>query len=275
MDTAARGAASSRDIIAMMARACYVYCILRSAKKPAGARVPPGIPGGERPAVVAAGDGLWLVVSHVPLDVYGPGQLESKLRDLDWVSEAAVAHEGVVERFAAMRGAAVVPTKLFTMFSSEARAVADVQSRRAAVERILAHIEGCEEWGVRVSRGAAAPVRDSASAAAPRTGTAFLAARKQARDAAREASRKAVRVAAHVYEELSPVAKDARRREDAPAGAVPPLLDAAFLVPAAARSKFRLAARRAAKACAAAGAEMMLTGPWPAYNFVQAEGDRA
>lgn len=257
-----------------MARACYVYCIVRSAKKPAAVRVPAGMPGGERPAAVAAGDQLWLVLSDVPLDLYGPGRLESKLRDLDWVSEAAVAHEAVVERFAALRGAAVVPMKLFTMFSSQARAVADVQARRPAIERILAHIDGCEEWGVRVSRSAAAAVREGASAAAPRTGTAFLAARKQARDAAREASRKAARAAAHVYEALSPVAKDARRREDAPAGAVPPLLDAAFLVPAAARSKFRLAARRAAKACAEAGAEMMLTGPWPAYNFVQPEGDR-
>ena len=257
-----------------MPRACYVYCIVRSGKKPAGARVPPGMPGGGRPSVADAGDGLWLAVSEVPLDGYGPGPLESKLRDLDWVSEAALAHEAVVEHFARLRGAAVVPMKLFTMFSSEPRAVADVQSRRAAIEAILAHIGGCEEWGVRVSRSAALPVRALPTAAAPRTGTAFLAARKQARDAVRDASQQAARAAAHVFEELSPIAKDARRREDAPAGAVPPLLDAAFLVPEGARSKFRLAARRAARACAAAGAEMLLTGPWPAYNFVQPGGER-
>ena len=258
----------------MMPRACYVYCIVRSGKRPAVARVPPGMPGGERPSVVDAGDGLWLAVSGVPLDRYGPGAVESKLRDLDWVSEAAVAHEAVVEHFARLRGAVVVPMKLFTMFSSEARAVADVQSRRAAIDAILAHIGGCEEWGVRVSRNAAAPARARQTAAAPRTGTAFLAARKKARDAARDASQQAARAAAHVYEELFPMARDARRREDAPPGAVPPLLDAAFLIPSDARSKFRLAARRAAKACTAAGAEMLLTGPWPAYNFVQPRSEQ-
>ena len=274
MGAAAVSAAVSRDIIAMMSRACYVYCIVRSGRKPAVASVPPGMPAGERPSVADAGAGLWLAVSAVPLDRYAPGPLESKLRDLGWVSETAVAHEAVVEHFARQRGAVVVPMKLFTMFSSEPRAVADVQARRAEIEAILAHIGGCEEWGVRVSRSASVPVRARAAAATARTGTAFLAARKQERDALRDASQQAARAAAHVYEELSPMAKDARRREDAPAGALPPLLDAAFLVPSQARSKFRLAARRAAKACAAAGAEMLLTGPWPAYNFVQARSER-
>ena len=275
MDAARAFRPSSRDIIAVMSRACYVYCIVRSGRKPAGARVPPGMPSGERPAIAAAGSGLWLVTSDVPLGEYGPGQLESKLRDLQWVSEAAVAHEAVVEHFARLRGAAVVPMKLFTLFSSESRAVADVQSRRAEIEGILTHIGGCEEWGVRVSRSAGVRASSQATAAPPRSGTAFLAARKHARDAAREASENAARAAAHVYEELSPMAKDTRRREDAPAGALPPLLDAAFLVPSGARSKFRVAARRAAKACAAAGAEMLLTGPWPAYNFVQIRSDSA
>lgn len=267
-------AAARRDIIALMPRACYVYCIVRSATRPATARVPAGMPAGERPSLADAGDGLWLAVSAVRLDRYGPGPLESKLRDLDWVSEAAVAHESVVEHFARLRGAVVIPMKLFTMFSSEARALADVQARRSGIEAILRHIAGCEEWGVRVSRSAGAPVPARQTGAAPTTGTAFLAARKKTRDAVRHASQQAVRAAAHVYEELSPMAKDARRREDAPPGAVPPLLDAAFLVPARARSKFRLAARRAAKACAEAGAEMLLTGPWPAYNFVQPRGEQ-
>jgi hypothetical protein len=50
----------------------------------------------------------------------------------------------------------------------------------------------------------------------------------------------------------------------------PPILEAAFLVPASARARFKLEARRQAGACAAAGADMTLTGPWPAYSFVSA-----
>ena len=55
-----------------------------------------------------------------------PEHLEARLRDLDWVSEIALAHEAVVEHFARARGAVVVPMKLFTMFSSMDKAIADV-----------------------------------------------------------------------------------------------------------------------------------------------------
>jgi hypothetical protein len=54
---------------------------------------------------------------------------------------------------------------------------------------------------------------------------------------------------------------------------VPPLLDAAFLVPTGKRARFQAAARRLAQACARAGADLTLTGPWPAYNFVQHAGE--
>ncbi|HWK12385.1 MAG TPA: GvpL/GvpF family gas vesicle protein, partial [Vicinamibacterales bacterium] len=79
--------------------------------------------------------------------------------------------------------------------------------------------------------------------------------------------------AERAYETLSAISKDARRRDDAPAGAVaPPLLDAAFLVPAARRSRFTAAARRLAEAATTAGTNITVTGPWPAYNFVQEDG---
>jgi hypothetical protein len=53
----------------------------------------------------------------------------------------------------------------------------------------------------------------------------------------------------------------------------PPLLEAAFLVVVPARAQFKAAAKREAAVCAAAGAVMTLTGPWPAYNFVGDTGD--
>lgn len=236
--------------------------------------MPPGIPGGTTPKLIPAGRSLWLAISQVPLDRYGPDPLEAALRDLDWVSQVAVSHEAVVEHFARSRAAAVVPMKLFTMFSSEDRAVAEMQARREQIDGVLARIAGCEEWGVRVTRG---PARAGQPAPAPRarTGAAFLAARKQDRDAARASLEMAAGAAASVFDELSPIAKDARQRRDAPSGAAAPLLDAAFLVPSARRAKFRVAARRAARTCADAGAEMTLTGPWPAYNFVQPPAERA
>ena len=77
------------------------------------------------------------------------------------------------------------------------------------------------------------------------------------------------------FEALAAVARDARRRDDAPEGAAaPPLLDAAFLVPAGRRARFKSLTRRLAAGSAKAGADMTLSGPWPAYNFVQTEPRR-
>jgi gas vesicle protein GvpL/GvpF len=254
-------------------RAVYLYCVVRSAKQPSVAGVPGGLPGGVTPYAIAAGRSLWLVISDVPLDRYGPEPLEAALRDLEWVTAVAVAHEAVVEHFARLRTATVVPMKLFTMFSTEARAVEEMRTRRKEIQQVLKRIAGCEEWGIRIVRDAS----PAASAATPerRSGTAFLAARKKTRDDARAAAESAAEAAASVFEALAPFAKDARRRDESPAGAQPPLLAAAFLIRTAMRAKFRAAARRAAKQSVAAGARMTLTGPWPAYNFVQPPAGRA
>src|SRR5919106_7009521 len=105
-----------------MPRAAYLYCVVQSDRVPAMSRVPAGVPEASRPEAVDIGASQWLIVSEVPLEVYGPERLESALRDLDWVSRVAVAHEAVAEHFARRRGVTVVPMKLFTMFSSVERA---------------------------------------------------------------------------------------------------------------------------------------------------------
>jgi hypothetical protein len=247
----------------------YVYCVVRSTRKPGRARVPPGLPGADRPVPQRLAGNLWVVTASVPLDVYGPGALEASLGDLEWISTMALAHEAVVEHFVTSRGTTVIPMKLFTMFSTPARAADVMGRRRRELERVFQHIEGCEEWGVRVTRSesrTAAP-----RPAGTRSGTAFLAARKQARDASRAAVVAAAEAADTAFSSLSEIARDRRRRSaDAP-GAAAPLLDAAFLVPARRRARFHAVAESLAKDVARTGGQMTLTGPWPPYNFVAAE----
>jgi hypothetical protein len=260
--------------------AVYLYCLVRAERQPSVARVPSGLEGASRPEAVKVASGLWVISANVPLDTYGPPHLESRLRDLGWVSEAAVAHEAVVEHFARLRNRTVVPMKLFTMFSSIDKAVADVRGRRATLNHTMRHIAGCEEWGIRVTRrrtDGASP-KESRSAIPPSnaSGTAFLVARKGARDAARAARVEAVAAADTAYEKLRRLARDATRRESRPEpGSNPPLLEAAFLVAAISRTRFKAEARRQAVTCAQAGAQMTLTGPWPAYNFVSGDGDHS
>lgn len=246
--------------------ALYVYCIVRSAKRPPLARVPAGLPGAARPAIYALARSLWLAVADVPLDLYGPSRLEPRLRDLDWVARAAVAHESVVEHFSKRRGAAVIPMKLFTLFSSLDRAVADVSARRAAIDRTMGRIAGAEEWGVRIFRQPQAP---SDAMRRPISGADFLRARRDARDVAASLRTAAADAADRAFDRLRRAAREARVRDARKEpGANPPMLDAAFLVAVSGRARFRAEAKRQAAALAAAGAELSLTGPWPAYNFV-------
>ena len=249
-----------------MSTAVYLYCVVRAARRPSSTRAPAGVPGSSRPDAHALGASLWIVTALVPLDVYGPANLEPRLRDLDWVSQAAVAHEAVVEHFA--RRAAVIPMKLFTMFSSVDKAVRDIASRKAAIGRAMRRIAGAEEWGVRVFR------RDRVAAVAsaagvPASGAEFLRARKHARDAAAQARTAAAEAAGLAFTVLRRHARDARIRQTArEAGSNPPVLDAAFLVPASKRARFKAEARRQRSELERAGADLVLTGPWPAYNFV-------
>jgi hypothetical protein len=230
-----------------------------------------GIPGGSPVELLPVGQRLWLATCNVPLDVYGPGPLENRLRDIDWVGQIAIAHERVVEHFAALPGVTVVPMKLFTMFSSPERATADITARAASIRATVKRIQGSEEWGVRIVRSPSvtAPA-GAATDAKPVSGAAFLAAKKQKRDDARDARVAAAEAALDAYDALSKLAKGAVRREDPPpAGATPPLLDAAFLVPFDRRDAFGDAAKRQADDCAKAGAQLTLSGPWPAYSFIQ------
>jgi hypothetical protein len=250
--------------------AIYLFCVVKSARRPAVARAPEGLAGATRPEAHDAGGGLWLIAASVPLAQYGPGKLEPRLQDLDWVATTAVAHEAVVEHFSRVKNAAVIPAKLFTLFSSIDKATADIVSRRTSIDRVMKRIAGCEEWGIRVSRriGGADAVPNQPNAA-PRSGVAFLAARKAARDAAANGRAAAAAAAEEGFHALARHARDARAREKrSEPGTNPPILEAAFLVAAPVRSAFKAEARRQASACAAAGADLTLTGPWPPYNFV-------
>jgi hypothetical protein len=252
--------------------ATYLYCVLRARGKPSTGRLPAGVPGGERPRILDVGGGLWLVATDVPADRYAGEALDAALRDLDWVAKIAVGHEAVVEHFARQPDVTVVPMKLFTMFSSDERALAEMRRRRKDIAAAVRRIAGAQEWGVRIMRGSAlAPARQ---ASAERGGVAFLAARKRARDASREAALAAVEAADTAFARLSAVARAVRRRDREREGTPPPLLDAAFLVPATRRAAFQAAAREQARACRDAGAVMTLTGPWPAYNFVSPATER-
>lgn len=249
--------------------AIYIYCLVERAGRPPLTRIPAGLPGATKPELLPIDKSLWAVVCEAPLSSYGPDQLEEHLRNVAWVGDMAIAHEAVVEHFNRQARAAVVPMKLFTMFSTRERAIAGLGARKKQVAAVLSTIRGCVEWGVRISRRP--PTATSRTKMAPirQSGAAFLAAKKRVRDEVRADALRAAQAAEDAYRVLETIAKASERRQPPEGATSPPLVDAAFLVPTRLKARFRAAVTKQAAACRKAGAELTLTGPWPAYNFVQ------
>jgi hypothetical protein len=255
-----------------MHKGTYVYCVIASARPPRLIHVARGPRGMGPVRLLDVERGLYIVAADAPLNRYGEEAINRGLSDLDWVSRAAVAHEAVVESF--IDATAVLPMKLFTIFTSDARAVEHVRGQRAHIAAVVKRVANQHEWGVRVVldriRAERAAPR-SKRAGAGQTGLDYLARKKARRDAAVELAERARETVAALYDRLAERSRQARRRGAAelPAEGGPLLLDAAFLVPRGRSAAFRALAAREARALKPQGYALTISGPWPPYTFVQ------
>ena len=256
----------------MTATLTYLYCLVRSARRPALRGVAPPVPGGEavRLVDVPAMPHTWLVVSSVAAAAYAEDVLDREMQQIDWVGERAMAHEAVIEHF--LRADAVLPMQLFTLFMNDERAVEHVSRDRRRIDRILKKVAGKVEWGLRLTLEAA-PETDSDVRKGVRrvaSGADYLARKRDVRDAAQQRMKRARTEATRIYRTLSAEATAAERRTDVdrtiPDSRV--VLDAAFLVPAGRAAAFRTAVRRQTAPLKKGGVAAALTGPWPPYNFI-------
>lgn len=251
--------------------AIYLYCLVHG-PRPSLARAPRGLPGTRPPRILDAGAGLWLVVADAPLARYGAAPIERGLRDLKWVSACAVAHEAMVEYCG--RAGTVIPMKLFTLFTEDARALTHVTRTRRKLDRLIARVADRAEWGLRLSLDEARALRRVHEGIARisggvSTGKGFLLRKRRERDAARDLVEQARVEAERIFGDLARRADDARRQTPAQGAAgIRGLLDAAFLVRVGRERQFRAAVTAMAGRLAGTGYELTLTGPWPPYSFV-------
>jgi hypothetical protein len=185
----------------------------------------------------------------------------------------------VVESFIAE--AAVLPMKLFTIFTSDERALAYVRGEAPRIRAAARRVANQHEWGVRVilDRARAARARTSttttaggpASAGTAPSGIAYLTRKKAQRDANTELAKHARDTVAALHDRLAARSSAAKRKAagDLPMERGPLLLDAAFLVPRSRAKAFQSLVAREAKSLSRHGYGLTLTGPWPPYSFVQ------
>jgi hypothetical protein len=265
----------------------YVYCIVRSGRRPAVAArlTAAGVPGAQDTRAIAAGGGLWLIVATVPADEYDEAAVAAGLQNLDWVGRRAMAHQAVIEHFLSAR--AVLPMQMLTLFTSDERALHYVERQRIAIWNVIRRLERKLEWGLRLTfdeqaardavearnvspDGSTGRGRRAAAAQRRTQGTAYLARKRDLLDVRRVQLLAARAEADQLFTALGRDAADARRRtsteEAAPGSRL--LLDAAFLVSTSRTRSFRAAVNRKTKELGSAGLTVSLTGPWPPYNFI-------
>jgi hypothetical protein len=159
---------------------------------------------------------------------------------------------------------------LFTLFTTDARVVQHVHSDRARIRRLLKRVEGKVEWGLRLTFDENT-ARAKVSRRLVESGTDFLARKRDVLGIDRTRVKEARSAANRVYKSMSRLASAVQRRTSlertAPGARL--LLDAAFLVPVAKSGAFRSAVRQHVRELRPVGIAMSLTGPWPAYNFVE------
>ena len=252
----------------MSATLSYVFCLVRSARRPALRDTTEGMPGGRDLRAVESSGGLWAIVESVSESAYGEAALARGLQNLDWVAARAVAHERVIESF--LSASALLPMQLFTLFTSDERVVEYVRAERARIVRILKRVENKVEFGVRLTWNATA-LQERASKGSVRTGTEFLARKRDILDVNRTGVAAARKAADRAYKDIGRQALGSHRRTSleraAPGSRL--LLDAAFLVATSKSGAFKAAVRQQTRELRGTGISIVLSGPWPAYNFIQ------
>jgi hypothetical protein len=240
-----------------------LYCILRQPRPPRlKTRTLVGVAG--QPVMLVGNRGLGAVIS--PL---GPAGLAARIPEI-------LAYERVVESF--HQAGTVIPLRYGCVAADPAQAVHLLEERRWQYLSLLQDLEGCVEMGLRLLLPAAAGAAETArelsgqravaaspdrGSFSPPDGQSYLAAQREryaARD--REAWGGAL-LPDKVCRALADTFKRHRRESQRLGDSL--LVSLYFLVP---RTRLPLFRQHFRQISAGESLRLMLSGPWPPYNFV-------
>jgi hypothetical protein len=107
------------------------------------------------------------LVSSIDRDEYSKEGLRRNIERLDWLHAAAKGHDEVVQAATAL--AATAPTRFATIYRDDDGVREWITHQHASISAVLDHVEGHEEWRVRVltrpsastAEGVEAPINNS------------------------------------------------------------------------------------------------------------------
>lgn len=232
-----------------------LYCVFRA--KISERDLPQGVDG--RPVIAVCNNGLGAVISQIPLTALSPTipRLE--------------AYQRVVETL--HRNRTVIPMRYGCVCEIRAQALQLLKDRGEEYRALLDKIGDCVEMGIRLLLPQALSVglsRDGAGPDVRSPGRAYLETRReryaaQNRDAAEEE-----RLVEVVSTNLRGLFAD--RRSEVSSSYQDRLVSLYFLVPRNRVDTFRRAFRDLR---VSGSTKLLLTGPWPPYNFVLGIGNQS
>jgi hypothetical protein len=253
-------------------RLIWAYGIVPAEAAPSAGAT--GVAGGAVEALTAGT--LSVLVSEVPREEFDAEPLRANLNDLEWLERVAREHEVVLDELVTQ--ATVVPLRLCTIFADRDGARHMLEREREPLVEALGRLEGRQEWGVKllVDGDRLAATAAPASEPAPGEGGAAYLARRRTERQTREAARS---LAAQLVDEVD----GALRAHVIAAARLRPqnrelsgytgdmLLNAAYLLDADEVDALRATADELQERHADHGARIIVTGPWPPYNFAAGE----
>jgi hypothetical protein len=190
--------------------------------------------------------------------------LEQNLENLDWLAEATLRHQNVITAISGRSKDTLLPTRFGVVFSTVRALQEDIARRKKEIARASQHVEGCEEWGVKVFQGTSSAAKTVFKTAA--SGADYL--RKKAAalgsDVGDEESLRAFAL------DLRSTARDVAKSGKVSGGQRGLQWQATFLVPRAKRKQWDNLLRKYAQQWDGERS-IECTGPWPPYSFVASE----
>ena len=250
--------------------AAWAYCVVDAGE---AAGLPDGLAGVDGSVVLSVAEGdLAALVSLVPVADYDDESLREHLNDIDWVARTARAHEDVLER--ALERAAVVPLRLCTIYRDDDGIRRLLRNEHDELRRSLEAVAGRAEWGLKLF---ADPERLLTSLAGDGAtgdggGAGYLARKQRERDARLALDDLLGRRAEQAHRRLAAVADAARtnapQRREAHGRQGDMVLNGVYLVQRPSEPELIRIAQQLRDEWEPDGFGVVLTGPWPPYNFV-------
>jgi hypothetical protein len=234
-----------------------------------------------KPLQLAGAGPLWAIWSEVG-DDFAEANLNTRVRDLDWLSPRAVRHHEVVDAIYAL-SKPVLPLSFGTIFASPESLAKRLTAELADLQTRLDQLRGRDEWNLKLIRDRVvfaeqlrqvSPTLESSHAelAEKPPGTRFLLEKKLKNLQAQEEKRVSAAIRAEVHDALAALAVESHRDQltpPAPADASRLELRAAYLVDESSIDALQRAVSRLASKYGPLGYTAELTGPWPPFTFAR------